>query len=66
MVKLKKRSGSMERVQINVRLSEQLISKIDQKRIEIQRTEGKNIPTRSDVVRLAIEAYLSSKSSKHK
>ncbi len=56
----------MERVQINVRLSEQLISKIDQKRIEIQRSEGKNIPTRSDVVRMAIEAFLSTKISRSK
>ena len=53
----------MEKIQINVRLSKQLVSKIDEKRIDIQRSEGKNIPTRSDVVRMAIEAFLASKNS---
>ena len=45
------------RAQINVRLSPELIEQLDRKRIELQPKLGK-IPTRSDVMRLALEAYL--------
>ncbi len=45
------------RAQINVRLSLELIEQLDRKRIELQPVLGK-IPTRSDVMRLALEAYL--------
>lgn len=53
----------MDRVQINVRITEQLAAKIDQKRVEIQKQEGR-IPSRSDVVRMAIEVFLKGKQSK--
>ena len=47
-----------KRAQINVRLSQELIELLDQKRMELQPELGK-IPTRSDVMRLALEDYLS-------
>ncbi len=45
------------RTQLNVRISERLESAIDEKRIELRETLGA-IPSRSDVLRLALEAYL--------
>ncbi len=48
----------MERQQVNVRLSQELAAAIDQKRVELQSELGK-IPTRSDIIRLAVEYYLS-------
>lgn len=47
----------MERSQINLRVSEELGRAIDGKRIELSNKLGR-IPTRSDVVRLALEKYL--------
>ena len=47
----------MTRTQLNVRVSETLERAIDEKRIELRATLG-TIPTRSDVLRLALEAYL--------
>lgn len=47
----------MTRTQLNVRVSETLEKAIDEKRIELRATLG-TIPTRSDVLRLALEAYL--------
>jgi Arc/MetJ-type ribon-helix-helix transcriptional regulator len=47
----------MERNQINMRLSEQLSKLIDAKRIALSGDLGK-IPSRSDVVRLALAQYL--------
>lgn len=47
----------MSRTQLNVRVSEELESAIDEKRIELRATLG-SIPSRSDVLRLALEAYL--------
>jgi Arc/MetJ-type ribon-helix-helix transcriptional regulator len=47
----------MSKAQLNVRVSEQLEEAIDQKRIELRATMG-TIPSRSDVLRLALEAYL--------
>ena len=49
----------MDRAQINVRLEPELAKSIDAKRIELQKDLGR-IPTRSEVVRLAIEKYLKS------
>ncbi|BAZ93756.1 hypothetical protein TspCOW1_12830 [Thiohalobacter sp. COW1] len=46
-----------DRVQINVRISADLADKIDEKRMQLKGELGK-IPTRSEVVRLALEAYL--------
>jgi Arc/MetJ-type ribon-helix-helix transcriptional regulator len=47
----------MERNQINMRLSDQLSKLIDDKRIALSGSMGK-IPSRSDVVRLALAQYL--------
>lgn len=49
----------MERAQINVRLEPDLASRIDAKRMELQKEMGR-IPSRSEVVRLALEKYLKS------
>ena len=47
----------MTRAQLNVRVSDQLERAIDGKRIELSKSLG-TIPSRSDVVRLALESYL--------
>jgi hypothetical protein len=47
----------MSRTQLNVRVSEDLEKAIDEKRIELRASLG-SIPSRSDVLRLALEAYL--------
>lgn len=47
----------MSRYQLNVRVTPALESAIDSKRIELSRSMG-TIPTRSDVVRFALESYL--------
>ena len=47
----------MERVQLNLRISEELAKLIDEKRIANSRINGV-IPTRSEIVRLALEKYL--------
>jgi Arc/MetJ-type ribon-helix-helix transcriptional regulator len=51
------RRHTMTRAQLNVRVSDQLEKLIDQKRIELSKELG-SIPSRSDVVRFALEAYL--------
>ncbi len=47
----------MGRQQINVRLSDELVTAIDEKRISLRDALG-GIPSRSDVVRMALESYL--------
>lgn len=47
----------MSRNQLNIRVSDELEQLIDKKRIELAMTM-KVIPTRSDVVRYALENYL--------
>lgn len=47
----------MSRTQLNVRVSEELEKAIDEKRIELRASLG-SIPSRSDVLRFALEAYL--------
>jgi len=47
----------MSRNQLNIRVSDELESLIDKKRIDLAPTM-KVIPTRSDVVRYALESYL--------
>lgn len=47
----------MSRNQLNIRVSDELEALIDKKRIELASTM-KIIPTRSDVVRYALEIYL--------
>lgn len=54
-----------DRVQINVRLDDEFISLLDEKRIELKKELG-TIPTRSDVVRMALERYLRVTSKKSK
>ena len=46
----------MERNQLNLRMSDTLRKLIDAKRIELSESLG-TIPTRSDVLRLALEMY---------
>ena len=48
---------SVERNQLNLRMSDDLRKAIDAKRIELTGSLG-SIPTRSDVLRLALESYL--------
>jgi Arc/MetJ-type ribon-helix-helix transcriptional regulator len=43
--------------QINVRLSPEEIARLDQKRIDLQAELGK-IPSRGEVVRMALDAFL--------
>ncbi len=47
----------MARNQLNIRVSDQLERLIDQKRIALTESVG-SIPSRSDVVRFALESYL--------
>jgi Arc/MetJ-type ribon-helix-helix transcriptional regulator len=47
----------MSRAQLNVRVSETLEKAIDEKRIALRAKLGM-IPSRSDVLRFALEAYL--------
>ena len=47
----------MSRNQLNIRVSDELEALIDQKRIDLA-SSMKVIPTRSDVVRYALESYL--------
>ena len=51
------RAGAMSRTQLNLRISDDLVKAIDEKRITLRESFGA-IPTRSDVLRLALEAYL--------
>ena len=52
----------VERIQINVRLEPELADLLDDKRVELKEKLGK-IPSRSEVVRLALEEYLKSTGS---
>ena len=52
-----RRGSVMSRAQLNVRVSDLLEQAIDKKRIDLSKKLG-GIPSRSDVVRLALEAYL--------
>jgi metal-responsive CopG/Arc/MetJ family transcriptional regulator len=47
----------MDRLQINVRVPPDLMDHLDKRRMELHASMGK-IPSRSDVVRLALESYL--------
>jgi Arc/MetJ-type ribon-helix-helix transcriptional regulator len=50
-----------DRQQINVRLTSQLMDKLDEMRVALKPTIGK-IPTRSEVVRYALEKFFSDSS----
>lgn len=47
----------MTRIQVNVRLDAETAKRIDEKRTQLQKDMGR-IPTRSDVMRLALDKYL--------
>ncbi len=47
----------MERTQMNFRLDQSLIERIDGKRVELREKLG-TIPSRSDVLRMALEEFL--------
>lgn len=47
----------MDKMQINIRLSQEQLEAIDKKRIELQPVLGK-IPNRSEVLRFALDQYL--------
>ena len=47
----------MSKTQLNVRVSEALEEAIDEKRVQLRESLGV-IPSRSDVLRFALEAYL--------
>lgn len=53
-------SGSAERIQVNVRVDGDLIKLLDEKRIELLKDLG-SIPSRSEVIRMALEDYLTNK-----
>lgn len=53
----------MSRNQLNVRVSDELEKLIDKKRIQLSNELG-TIPSRSDVVRFALESYLDADLSK--
>jgi metal-responsive CopG/Arc/MetJ family transcriptional regulator len=54
----------MERSQLNVRLDQELVDRIDEKRIELRESLGQ-IPTRSDILRMALENFLAPESAAH-
>ena len=53
----KKTSNVTERIQVNVRVDGDLIRLLDEKRTELLLKLG-SIPSRSDVVRMALENFL--------
>ena len=50
-------SNVTERIQVNVRVDGELIRLLDEKRTELLSKLG-SIPSRSDVVRMALESFL--------
>ena len=55
-----KNSGGQQR-QVNIRLDDETLARIDECRTAL-RQSFPNIPTRSDVVRMAIEEFLENRS----
>lgn len=53
-------SNSQERIQVNVRVDGDLIKLLDERRIKLLVQLG-SIPSRSEVIRMALEDYLSNK-----
>lgn len=53
-------SNATDRIQVNVRVDGDLIKLLDEKRTELLIKLG-SIPSRSEVVRMALEEYLSTK-----
>jgi len=50
-------------VQVNVRVPDEYAQEIDRKRIELQASLG-HIPTRSEIVRMALDAFLAQEAPK--
>ena len=53
-------SNATDRIQVNVRVDGDLIKLLDEKRTELLIKLG-SIPSRSEVVRMALEEYLNNK-----
>lgn len=53
-------SNNAERIQVNVRVDGDLIKQLDERRIKLLEKLGA-IPSRSEVIRMALEEYLSNK-----
>ena len=51
------KTGRTHQKQVNIRLDDETLRRIDNCRTELLKTEGE-IPTRADVVRSAIESFL--------
>ena len=56
-MEIKTTSNITERIQVNVRVDGDLIRLLDEKRTELLTVLG-SIPSRSDVVRMALEIFL--------
>jgi hypothetical protein len=56
----KKTSNPSERIQVNVRVDGDLIRLLDEKRTDLLSKRG-TIPSRSEVVRMALEGFLLNK-----
>ena len=54
---MEKKDEELDRIQINVRVDSALIKLLDEKRTELLGQMG-TIPSRSEVVRIALEEYL--------
>ena len=54
---MEKKDEELDRIQINVRVDGALIKLLDEKRTELLGQMG-TIPSRSEVVRIALEEYL--------
>lgn len=52
--------NAVERIQVNVRVDGDLIRLLDEKRTELLGKVG-SIPSRSEVIRIALEEYLNKK-----
>ncbi len=50
----------MERIQVNVRITAEIAEALDERRMEMRKTFGK-IPSRSELIRIAIEEFLKEK-----
>ena len=57
---MEKKDEELDRIQINVRVDSALIKLLDEKRTELLGQMG-IIPSRSEVVRIALEEYLNKK-----
>lgn len=55
-----KTTNAVERIQVNVRVDGDLIRLLDEKRTELLSKLG-SIPSRSELVRMALEEFLTSK-----